>query len=168
LIDFIVRQQPAGNQLTLTVTAGDNELQEVILQRSTDGINFTDIARVAAAGNSTAIKNYTYNDILSAAMQTEKTVFYRLRSVDIDGKFSYSQVIAIHLDKKEMQLLVSPNPAKDVLQVQTNAAAVENAALIIADAAGRQLYKKDLVLQPGSNSIPVNISFMLEQAVSFW
>lgn len=130
------------------------------IQRSTDGISFTDLARVAAAGNTNTVKNYVYNDILTVAMQPQKTIFYRLQSVDMDSKFSYSQILAIHTGNKEMQLFVSPNPAKDQLQVQTNAAAVKNAALIIVDAAGKQWYKKDLVLQQGRNSIPVNISLL--------
>lgn len=130
------------------------------IQRSTDGVNFTDLARVAAAANSNTVKNYVYNDILTVAMQPQKTIFYRLQSVDMDSKFSYSQILAIHTGNKEMQLFVSPNPAKDLLQVQTNAAAVKNAALIVVDVAGRQWYKKDLVLQQGINSIPVNISLL--------
>ena len=130
------------------------------IQRSTDGVNFTDIARVAAAGNSNLSRNYSYNDILTPAMQSQKTVFYRLQSVDMDGKFAYSQVLAIHLDKKEMQLLLSPNPAKDIVQVQTNSNDGGNASLIITDATGRRVYKKELLLLQGTNSIPVNISLL--------
>lgn len=130
------------------------------IQRSTDGTNFTDIARVAAAGNSNLLRNYSYNDILNTALQSQKTVFYRLHSVDIDGKFAYSQVIAMHLGKKEMQLLVSPNPAKDILQVQTNSSTGGNASLFITDATGRLLYQKELQLLQGTNSIPVNISLL--------
>ncbi|MBK7376983.1 MAG: hypothetical protein IPJ02_15980 [Chitinophagaceae bacterium] len=69
-------------------------------------------------------------------------MFYRLQSVDVDGKFSYSRVIALQLDAKDMQLFVSPNPAKDVLQVQTGSNNAGNAVLIISDASGRQVVRK--------------------------
>lgn len=129
-----------------------------IIQRSTDGVNFTDAARVAAAGNSNLPLTYSYDDLLTQTVQSQKNVFYRLQSFDTDGKFAYSQVLALHLDMKGMELLLSPNPAKDLLQVQTGSSIAGDAALIISDAAGRQLYKRDIVLQQGSNSIPVNIS----------
>lgn len=130
------------------------------IQRSTDGLNFTDAGRVAAAGNSNLPLNYSYSDLLPAAIQSQETVFYRLQSVDVDGKFSYSQVIALQLDAKDMQLFVSPNPAKDVLQVQTGNSNAGNAVLIISDASGREVVRKNIELQQGNNSIPVNISML--------
>lgn len=130
------------------------------IQRSNDGLNFTNVARVSAAGNSNLPLNYSHNDLLPAAVQSQKTVFYRLQSVDVDGKFSYSQVIALQLDAKDMQLFVSPNPAKDVLQVQTGNSNAGNAVLIISDASGRQVVRKTIELQQGNNSIPVNISML--------
>lgn len=130
------------------------------VQRSIDGINFTDVARVAANQNSNVPLTYKYNDVLSAAIQTQKTVFYRLQSVDIDGRFSNSQILALQLNKTDIQLLVSPNPAKDILQVQTGKGLAGNAVLTILDAMGRQLYKKDIMLQLGSNTIAINISLL--------
>ncbi len=128
------------------------------LQRSTDGINFTNIARVSAAGNSNIPLVYSHTDLLPAMLQNIPTVFYRLQAVDMDGLFAYSQVVAVHLAEKDIQLLVFPNPAKDVLQVQTANGPAGAATLFITDAMGRQLYKKEIALQQGSNSIPVNIS----------
>lgn len=130
------------------------------IQRSTDGLNFTDVARINAAGNSNGPLSYTHTDLLPVSVQSQKTVFYRLQPVDIDGKFAYSQVLALHLDKKEMEIFVSPNPAKDILQVQTGNNITGNSSLMIADASGRVLYKKEMVLQQGSNTVPVNISML--------
>ena len=136
------------------------------IQRSTDGVNFTDAARVAAAGNSNLPLTYSYPDLLPAAVQSQKNVFYRLQSFDTDGKFAYSQVVAVRLDTKEMELLLSPNPAKDLLQVQMGSGIAGEGALIILDAAGRQVYKRNIVLQQGSNSMPVNIA-MLQKGIYF-
>ncbi len=130
------------------------------IQRSTDGMNFTDVARVAAAGNSNLPLNYAQADQLPASVQTQKTVFYRLQSVDIDGKFAYSQVVALHLDIKEMTLMLSPNPARDMLQVQTGNNMTGDAVLTILDMSGRQVYGRKIVLQAGNNSVPVNISML--------
>jgi hypothetical protein len=130
------------------------------IQRSTDGINFTNVARVTAAGNSNIPLTYNQTDLLPAMFLNMPTVFYRLQAVDIDGQFSNSKVVAVHLNKTDMQLLVSPNPAKDILQVQTGNGVTGNATLMISDATGRQVYKKEILLQQGSNTMPVNISLL--------
>ena len=127
------------------------------IQRSTDGVNFTDIEQVIAAGNSATPLTYNYTDLLPAMLQNKPVIFYRLQSVDMDGHFFNSEVVAIHLDKKDVQLLVFPNPAKELLQVQTSGITGQ-ATLNITDATGRQLYTRDILLQQGSNSMPVNIS----------
>jgi hypothetical protein len=130
------------------------------VQRSVDGVNFTDVAKVAANGNSGIPLNYSYIDVLPGAVKMFKTVFYRLKSVDIDGNFNNSDILALQLDKTDIQLLLSPNPAKDILQVQTGSGLAGNGVLTITDAMGRQVYKKNIELQAGSNSIPVNISLL--------
>jgi len=138
-------------------TQYEQNSKHYIIQRSTDGINFTDIDNVSAAGNSSVPLSYNYNDMLPAVLQNASTIFYRLQTVDIDGQYSNSQVVAIHLNKKDIQLLIFPNPVKEVLQVQTNGMAGPS-ILSITDASGRQLYVRDIVLEQGSNSMPVNIS----------
>jgi hypothetical protein len=138
-------------------TQYEQNSKHYIIQRSTDGVNFTDIDKVSAAGTSSVPLTYDYTDVLPAALQAVPTVFYRLQSVDLDGLFSNSQVAAVHLNKKDVELLVFPNPAKELLQVQTNGI-TGKATLSISDAAGRQLYTRDVSLEQGSNSMPVNIS----------
>jgi hypothetical protein len=138
-------------------TQYEQDSKHYIIQRSTDGVNFTDIDKVSAAGNSDIPLTYNYTDVLPAMMQTVSTVFYRLQSVGIDGGFSTSQIVAVDLKKKGIQLLLFPNPVKDVLQVQTNGLTGQ-ATLSIADVNGRQVYVRDIVLEQGSNSFPVNIS----------
>ena len=148
-----------SNTITLNwQTAYEQNSSHYSIQRSVDGVNFTDVARVAANGTSNIALNYSYNDILSASVKMYKTVFYRLKSVDIDGNFGNSDILAMQLDKTDIQLLLSPNPAKDVLQVQAASGLTGNGVLTITDVMGRQVYRKDLMLQSGSNTIPVNIS----------
>ena len=141
-------------------TAYEQNSSHFIIQRSTDAVNFTDVVRVSAAGNSNSTLTYSHNDYLPASIQTQKTVFYRLQSFDTDGKYANSHVVAMKLDKTDMQLSVFPNPAKDILQVQTGIGLKGNTTLIISDAGGRQVYKREMVLLPGSNTMPVNISML--------
>lgn len=149
------------NSVTLKwQTQYEQNSSHYIIQRSIDGVNFIDAGRVNAAGNSNNQLSYSCNDLLPASVQAQKTVFYRLQSVDVDGKFSYSQVIALNLQAKEMELLLSPNPARDILQVQTGNSLKGESVLTISDAAGRQVYNRAVMLEDGTNSIPVNVSLL--------
>ncbi len=148
-----------NNTITLNwQTAYEQNSSHYSIQRSVDGVNFTDVGRVAANGISNIPLNYSYNDILPASVKMHKTVFYRLKSVDTDGNYGNSDIVALQLDKTDIQLLVSPNPAKDVLQVQTASGLSGNGVLSITDITGRQVYRRDIKLETGSNTIPVNIS----------
>ncbi len=61
------------------------------VQRSFDGSNWSVIAVMLGAGNSNNILQYSYTDKnMSAAI-----AYYRIRQVDIDGKFEYSIVKTI-------------------------------------------------------------------------
>lgn len=138
-------------------TQYEQNSKHYVVQRSTDGVHFTDIDKVSAAGNSAIPLTYNYTDVLPAMLQTVPAVFYRLQAVDIDGQSVNSLVAAVHLNERDVQLFVFPNPVKDVLQVQANGI-TGLATLSITDAAGRQVYTRDIVLERGSNSVPVNIS----------
>jgi hypothetical protein len=59
--------------------------------RSTDGSRFQPIGAVPASANSAAVKAYRYVD----ADQSGRAFFYRIQSVDLDGKTSFSEVVSV-------------------------------------------------------------------------
>lgn len=88
------------------------------IERSTDGIQFSKQGMVFASSNSNSDRNYQFTEELgwmSAGM-----VWYRIRSVDQDGKTRLSDTRMIRLtgsnDKSE-RLTLYPNPAIQVLSI---------------------------------------------------
>jgi hypothetical protein len=61
------------------------------VEHSTDGANWNTIAYVAAVGNSSGINNYSFTD----KNISSKTVYYRVKEVDIDGKENYTSIKSI-------------------------------------------------------------------------
>jgi hypothetical protein len=59
-----------------------------IIERSTDGKEFTGIGQVAAAGNSSVVRSYSFTDETPAAGKN----YYRLNQVDLDGRSNYSTI----------------------------------------------------------------------------
>lgn len=122
-----------------------------IIERSSNGNRFSSIGEVKASGNSSATISYSYKDL----QPIKGNNFYRLKMVDKDGKFTYSNIIVIKLNDKDKAFLVFPNPAKDILFVQANGNN-EAASIMVIDVAGRKLKEKKINLN-GNSSFSINI-----------
>lgn len=72
-------------------TAWESNSDYFEIQRSFDGIHFSNITSVDAAGNSTINSTYTYNDYESFS----GLAYYRLNGVDVDGSTQMSPVISV-------------------------------------------------------------------------
>ena len=71
-------------------TLTETNSSHFIVERSMDNNIFTSIGNVAASGFSTTRQSYTFNDNLPAA--STETFYYRIKQVDRDGNFTYSNV----------------------------------------------------------------------------
>jgi hypothetical protein len=61
------------------------------IERSIDELNFERLSFVEGSINSTSSKSYSYTDKLNNA----GNYFYRLKQIDLDGSFEYSNVIEV-------------------------------------------------------------------------
>ncbi|MEI9945674.1 MAG: T9SS type A sorting domain-containing protein [Chitinophagaceae bacterium] len=98
-------------------TASELNLSHFVIEKSFDGKNFTDAGMVFAYGNSTEKRSYSFLDNPGT---TAGVVYYRLRSVDIDGKFEYSDTCVIKISKQAEQtisIVTYPNPVSNELRV---------------------------------------------------
>jgi hypothetical protein len=81
------------------------------IERSSDGVSFIKIGKVNSV-NATGINNYSSEDI-----QPLKGInFYRLKQVDIDGRFTYSNINKVLFENFGDAVNIYPNPAKDYIQ----------------------------------------------------
>jgi hypothetical protein len=99
-------------------TATEENVSHFVVERSTDGINFSDAGLVFAVGNSTQKINYSLTDDISNVNAT--VIYYRLCSVDNDGKFTYSEVRIIRTSKdanSNVAIITYPNPVSSELRI---------------------------------------------------
>jgi hypothetical protein len=75
----------------------ETNLSHFIVERSTDGINFSDAALVFAYGNTTAKSDYAFADNISRVLSG--SVYYRIISISDNGKAVYSDVRIIKINK---------------------------------------------------------------------
>lgn len=117
------------------------------VQYSTDGTSFKTIATLPAAENPGAPQKYSYTD----ASPAQGNVFYRLKMIDIDGKFEYSKVVTTKLDCVKSPFSVYPNPVTDILTINNSGPQNEDATVKLFDNNGRLVYSHRLL--GGTNTI---------------
>lgn len=77
------------------------------IERSYDNISFEKIGTVTAAGNSSLLKSYSFTDNSNSS---NKASLYRIKMIDIDGSFAYSQVKSVTGTTVTTDFLIYPNP----------------------------------------------------------
>ncbi len=119
-----------------------NTLQEInnhkfIIEKSLDGINWLSIGEIKGANNSNEVLNYSFIDY-----QTRNTLitYYRLKQIDYDNKFEYSNVISFINKLSYLALNIYPNPTeKSIKFVLTEN--ISNASIKIFDLNGVQVFE---------------------------
>lgn len=97
-----------GKQSILSwITRQEQNTKDFDIQYSTDGQKFISAGNVYAAGNSNSDKAYTFTHKNPANGNN----YYRLKMNDIDGHFTYSNVVNLKMSFAEESMSVYPNPA---------------------------------------------------------
>jgi uncharacterized repeat protein (TIGR03803 family) len=126
-------------------TENEESLSYYELQRSRDGQSFTDVFQTLANGNT----NYSYNDYLDAP--TSPVYFYRLKMVDKDGHFKYSDIIKLSRNINANFVKATPNPFKDRIVVTIKVTAPGKVTFVLTDLSGSSLLIQNNQLYAGTN-----------------
>jgi hypothetical protein len=81
------------------------------VERSIDATGFTALGNVAAAGTLAAERNYSYVD---ATANSTSRIYYRVKQTDLDGAFSYSNVVTV---EPISTISLLPSPTEDWLNI---------------------------------------------------
>lgn len=110
LIYFYGEKMDAGVQLFWeTATEINNSHFEV--EWSTDGRAYQKIGHVKGAGTTTTIQKYGFLHKTPANGNN----YYRLKQMDFDGKYEYTNIINIRYEPSGLQYSIYPNPASDFI-----------------------------------------------------
>ncbi len=113
-VDFSAVQKGGRTELSWTIGSELNN-DYFVIEKSIENQEFVEIARVEGVGNSTESNTYKFSDL----QLTENVVYYRIKQVDIDGAFSYSEVLSLRLKATSFTFGVFPNPSQgDVINIE--------------------------------------------------
>ena len=133
LQDFTGRMQN-GHVLLQWRTSSEVNVNGFEVQRSYDGINFSRIDFVKAAGNSNTVRQYNYNDREPAV---EKN-YYRLNMIDLDGKSKLSEVVLVSQERPVQQVTMT-NPFSNQINVRFARLPEGTVKLVLYDMMGRKV-----------------------------
>lgn len=112
LLNFYGKANEKTNTLFwATATENNNQLFEI--QRSADGVRFEKIGGVNGAGNSNVVRQYQFIDDRLILQQ----YYYRLKQIDVDGRFIFSNVIVLTNKNNRSGVIIFPNPVVKVATV---------------------------------------------------
>lgn len=98
-------------------TSQEKNASHFTVERSTDGVEFTDAGIIFTEGNFDTERSYSFKDPIST--NGKGVLYYRLKLVDLDGKHDYSQIRIIKLGdtKGKLELQAFPNPVVNELRI---------------------------------------------------
>jgi hypothetical protein len=134
---FQVNRSGKNNVFVNWTTASEINNEYFDIQRSIDGVNFENIQRVNGAGNSNNTKSYNYDDMgLKPAIY-----YYRIKQVDYDGMFAYSQIRTVNLTEENILNVnqIYPNPFGAELNITINTTKSGTVTVTLFDINGREV-----------------------------
>jgi hypothetical protein len=139
------------NLAWITMTETNNDY--FTIEKSTDGVTFEELEKVAGAGNSTYERDYVAIDKQPAYGSN----YYRLKQTDYNGEFVYSKIIMVNLSDPGLALTVYPNPAiNNEIKVNVTGNEGDQVNVVLKDVLGKTYYNKTILLGTGCNKIHIN------------
>jgi hypothetical protein len=150
LINFTGQLSNNTVQLNWKADQGRN-FEKFEIERSLDGKIYT---RIETIPFNNLIHDYHLLDNISVLQS--KLIFYRLKMIDADSKFSYSKIIVFRTNPVQNNFTIYPNPARTEIFVSLLADKKQNLRIKVLDASGRIVSEHQKEVQKGTNVFPVN------------
>ncbi len=135
-------------------TESETNLDYFGLEKSEDGVNFTEFGTVESATNSTAAIDYNGTD----ANPYSGITYYRLRMVRLDGTVFYSGIRAVNCGKELGSVTIAPNPTNSTVQVEFVQNLAADVEILLMNNLGRVLKRVTVPAKIGANQHKLDLS----------
>jgi len=144
-------------------TSNETNLRNYEAERSVDGVNYSVVALVNA--RNTSQSGYQVSD--NVENQNVSKIFYRIKTYDTQGRFTYSNTIIIQLKNTGEQVNVYPNPFVNKVNLQVSAVVKTVGGFSLYDGTGKLVKRGNYELQAGSNFITIDNLESLSKGVYY-
>ncbi len=164
LIEFKGKKQ-GDNILLDWATANESQVNRFEIERSNNASVYEKIGVMLATGNSNFYKSYSFTDTKPFATLN----YYRLKMIDNDGKYTYSNVIVFMGDQSKGIIVsnVKPNPFIESINLNIVLRQSQLLTIQMIDMAGRVVLTRDAQGKEGTNEIRYNGLSNLSEGIYF-
>ncbi len=152
LLSFTAERISDAVSIKWTTTTEENN-DFFTIEKSTNGVDFYNIAEVLGAGNSNRLTNYEIID--NSPLQ--QINYYRLRQTDFDGKSTVSEVIILKEEITNFELINSWSSSNNTLQLEIQSEISSNANCQILNIQGQIVYNSNIEILGGHNNYSINL-----------
>lgn len=137
-------------------TASETNSQMFIIEKSNDGRLFTPVVTIAASGNASSVKSYSFQDNI---MSSYTNMYYRLQIVDQDGRFTYSEIATVILgspaQKHSVKVFPTAITGSQLLRVQIASGRKQTITIRFSGVDGRKIAQTTRILLAGNNQFTI-------------
>lgn len=163
LVSFTGRLREARPVLSWK-SANETGFKEYVLERSADTRSYAPVATIKAKGGTA--NTYQYDDDITPFAIGR--FYYRLKLVNNDGTYTYSQVVTLVLTKDGRLVIdITPNPVRDALKAVVYSNQRSEATISVQDYTGRILNTRTMRLSEGANTLTLSTGKPLANGVYF-
>jgi hypothetical protein len=138
-----------GNEVAISwQTANEKNNDYFAIERSGETIDWKAIDTVKGAGNSNTVLNYAYTD----EKPLSGTSYYRLKQVDFDNSFSYSDIAVVNFDGIKI-IDLFPNPSEGNFNLLMKSSIETSIDLTIYNAIGQIIKTQQMQITKGENTL---------------
>ena len=137
-------------------TASELDNKGFEIQRSTDGQHFELIGWTDGHGTTSSTLQYMFKDISASEGMV---YYYRLRQVDVDGHYEYSDIVSASLYGSAGLVIeeLRPNPAIHEAYINAISTAEQTVTVTMTDILGQTVYTSDWKLSSGLNGTTLHL-----------
>ncbi len=156
LLSFTAIYKGKGRVQTQWETISEKDVDKFVVERSTNGIDFITIGIEKVTANSYSLKSYTFDDLRPKLGIN----YYRLKTIDLDGKIAYSKIVAVVVDTQNPDniLTLHPNPTPTGSEINITGIEKSEVNVQITTTLGQILYNKTAKHDGGTLSISPHLA----------
>jgi uncharacterized repeat protein (TIGR01451 family) len=152
MTSFLATLTNKQNCLLKWTTESETDNAYFEIQRSNDGVHFECRGKVAGNGTTSLTKQYNYNDEINGLFNV---IYYRLKIIDKDGKYSFSKIIALKINGSNTNehFNVYPNPFYSDVKIELLGSRKETSIIRFITFEGKEVLRRSVEVEKGNNII---------------
>ena len=143
-----------GDRAKITWEVADEfNVNHYEVERKVGNGSFQKIGKVDYRNGTASGQRYAFTD--DGLPQNEGTVYYRIKEMDLDGSYFYSDVVSL-TNNFDHELTVIPNPIVSDAIIRVTATAEEPSEYLVTDLSGKTVFQGTFFLVKGINDLQLN------------